>query len=171
MLFTAMKLVNGELPLPRRCVAPAFSLRRRHQIWLGAAVSSRGSCSFTSSTSRRLHLSYQTTRSAQPTCPCTLPPPPMLVCLLLPVRRPTRLEYGFRCSRSTSRRQGSRPGLAAWPSWLRRPPLRLAGTSGVRRTCALGSDGVLSTGGRGSGVGPFAIYHYNVCNLVFVSSI
>ena len=75
------------------------------------------------------------------------------------------------CSSSTSRRRRPRPGSAAWSSWFRRPVLRFAGASGVRRTCTLGSDGVLSTRGRGSGAGPFAICHYNMCILVFVSSI
>ena len=74
-----------------------------------------------------------------------LPSPPTSLCLLLPVCRPTRLEYAHQCDRSTSRRHGSRPGLAALPSWLRRPLPRFAGASGVRRACTFGSDGVLST--------------------------
>ena len=127
MLYTAMKTPHSSPPPLGRCWAAAFSLCRGWPDQLRAALCTSGSCFSTSSTSRRPHPSYRSTRRALAAHPNALPPPPTRVCVLLPVRSEAWREYGLGSSLSTSRRRGRRPGLAAWPSWLRRPSPALAG--------------------------------------------
>ena len=93
MHFTAMKTPHSSPPPLGRCWAAAFSLSRGQPDQLRAAPCTSGSCSLTSSTSRSLHPSYQTTLRALAAHPCTLPPPPTRVCVLLPARRLWRREY------------------------------------------------------------------------------
>ena len=91
--------------------------------------------------------------------PCTPQPPLTLVCLVLPsCRRPVARE-GLVRDDAALYLQGSCPGLAAWPSWLRRPLLCLCGPCGARRARALGSDGALSAVWGGSGSDHLCISH------------